>query len=187
MSSNIVSWHDFPSRVNPRLSLFVDVHSLPSLVSDTMVCASRFSSNVVRLPTLTLIILAAVSGVSAQFFGNSTLRDAYDYVVIGGGPGGMTVANRLSEDSSVTVLLIEAGPMYVYSPVTLLKRDQTSDMSLGTTTKKPSWYRDGSWKQSPSWIINGSFSPLLRLSSSFGRWIWSRARSLVAEAPSTSC
>ncbi|KAF2441730.1 GMC oxidoreductase [Karstenula rhodostoma CBS 690.94] len=37
------------------------------------------------------------------------LSEAYDYVVVGAGATGLTVANRLSEDPAVTVLVIEAG------------------------------------------------------------------------------
>ncbi|KAI8261883.1 hypothetical protein K4K58_001000 [Colletotrichum sp. SAR11_239] len=39
------------------------------------------------------------------------LLDEYDYVVVGGGLSGLVVANRLSENSDATVLVVEAGDL----------------------------------------------------------------------------
>ncbi|KAL3447144.1 hypothetical protein BJX65DRAFT_295823 [Aspergillus insuetus] len=45
----------------------------------------------------------------------SDLSSVYDYIVVGGGVSGLVVANRLTEDSRTTVLVIEAGKIDSYS------------------------------------------------------------------------
>ncbi|KAJ6589202.1 alcohol oxidase [Mycena capillaripes] len=53
--------------------------------------------------------------VPASQVGNKT----FDYVVVGGGTSGLTVAVRLSENPSVSVLVIEAGPPNLDDPAIL--------------------------------------------------------------------
>jgi NADPH-dependent 2,4-dienoyl-CoA reductase/sulfur reductase-like enzyme len=75
--------------------------------------------------TLSSFFLAALAGASqthalswqqltglppyGSFFGLPGLNATYDYVVVGGGTVGLTVASRLAENGSLSVAVIEAG------------------------------------------------------------------------------
>ncbi|KAI8627089.1 GMC oxidoreductase [Xylariaceae sp. FL1651] len=63
--------------------------------------------------------------------GSSTLKSSYDYVVVGAGTAGLTLADRLSADGKTTVLVIENGKV-VDSP-------RISQVYSGTAAMGPTW------------------------------------------------
>ncbi|RYP72239.1 hypothetical protein DL771_004369 [Monosporascus sp. 5C6A] len=64
---------------------------------------------------LALLFSLCLSHVVAVYITPNTkhlsLNESYDYVIAGAGIGGLVVATRLSEDSSISVLVIEAGEL----------------------------------------------------------------------------
>lgn len=52
-----------------------------------------------------LLAFATVSSTVAQ-----QLTGTYDYVIVGGGPAGFVLAEKLSQNPSKRVVLLEAGP-----------------------------------------------------------------------------
>lgn len=52
------------------------------------------------------------------FEGGRGVEEEYDYIIVGGGTAGLTVADRLTEDGESTVLVVEIGQLST-SPVSV--------------------------------------------------------------------
>ena len=78
-----------------------------------------------RLLSLSLCIAAAagsanlftfvdgsVGNVLGTAFNTPGTNATFDYIIVGGGTGGLTIATRLASDPAITVAVIEAGGFY---------------------------------------------------------------------------
>ncbi|KAI1285671.1 Choline dehydrogenase, mitochondrial [Halotydeus destructor] len=64
-----------------------------------------------ELSVLLLNYLISAANITSQNQGESEvqLRDAYDFIIIGGGTAGLVVADRLSQNPNINVLVLEMG------------------------------------------------------------------------------
>ncbi|XP_050528353.1 glucose dehydrogenase [FAD, quinone]-like [Daktulosphaira vitifoliae] len=71
------------------------------------------------------------------YLGNKPILKEYDFIVVGAGPGGCVIANRLSENNNFSVLLLEAGQdesVYTDMPAAA-KYFQSTDYNWGYTSE----------------------------------------------------
>ena len=54
----------------------------------------------------------AVGNILGTSFGAPGTNATFDYVIVGGGTGGLAIATRLASDPAITVAVIEAGGFY---------------------------------------------------------------------------
>lgn len=91
----------------------------------------------------------------------STFDEAFDFIIVGGGTAGLVLANRLTTDPTVSVLVIEAGSDLLKDPkittpglATLLYDDPQYDWSFDTVPQVRNLFNDLRYNESVVILYN---------------------------------
>ncbi|KAL8788586.1 MAG: hypothetical protein Q9195_007230 [Heterodermia aff. obscurata] len=87
----------------------------------------------------------AAKGLLGSHFGIPGQPNTYDYVIIGGGTSGLTIASRLAEDPSKSIAVIEAGDFYEFSNGNLSEIPAFASTFTGNDPRQKNPYLD--WYQ----------------------------------------
>ena len=95
-------------------------------------------------------------GLLGAHFGIPGLPGSFDYVVIGGGTAGLTVACRLAANTSVTVAVIEAGGFDEFDNGTLSEIPADAGYFVGSAPEEKNTLID--WEQHTEPQVVGLYS-----------------------------
>ena len=89
-------------------------------------------------------------------------RESFDYIVVGAGSAGCVMANRLSEDAGVRVLLLEAGgkdsSMFIHMPASAAIAARDPKITWGYETEPEPYLDDRSIDEVRGRVLGGSSS-----------------------------
>jgi choline dehydrogenase/5'-oxoaverantin cyclase/versicolorin B synthase len=108
-------------------------------------------------------------GLLGSHFGVPGLSATYDYVIIGGGTAGLTVARRLAANSSITVAIIEAGDFYEFSNGNLSEIPAFTSEFTGNNPTQKNPYLDWYMYTEPQPVSSFLFFPR-KIPRRFFRW-----------------